>query len=80
MATARSQETTKVLVFGATSLVLYALLYIFEEELLHHSSKGDWFFIIPVAIAFLFSFIHGSFTHHFWDALGIKAKSSRGKK
>jgi hypothetical protein len=25
-------------------------------------------------IAFVFSYFHGSFTSHFWDTLGIKAK------
>jgi hypothetical protein len=29
---------------------------------------------VPVAMAFLFSLVHGAFTGHFWDVLGIKAR------
>lgn len=66
----------KALTFGIFSGALYLLLFIFEEQVLHFSSKGGWFFIIPVVIAFAFSFIHGGFVTLFWDLLGIRAKST----
>jgi hypothetical protein len=65
---------TRVAIYGFISLVLYFLLYFFEDAILEFTSRGGWFFIAPVVIAFVFSYFHGSFTSHFWDALGIKAK------
>ena len=60
--------------YGFVSLVLYFLLYFFEDYILHFTSQGGWYFIAPIVIAFVFSYFHGTFTSHFWDSLGIKAK------
>lgn len=65
---------TRATIFGLVSLVLYFLLYFFEDSILAFTSRGGWYFIAPVAIAFVFSYVHGSFTAFFWDVLGIKAK------
>jgi hypothetical protein len=59
---------------GAGSLALYLCLFLAERTILEVSSRGGWYFVVPVLIAFLFSFVHGSFTGRFWEALGIKAK------
>jgi len=64
----------KAFLFGLGSLVLYALLYLFEDFLEEVTARGRWYFLIPVGIAFLFSFVHGNFTAHFWDMLGVKAR------
>ncbi len=68
------RQLTKLALYGIPSVGLYALLYAFEDSLLALSAEGGWMFVVPVAIAFLFSFVHGGFTAHFWDLLGIKAK------
>ena len=66
------------LIYGAGSVGLYSLLYHYNAELIqmaqttHHGEKA--YFFVPIVIALVFSFIHGSFTGHFWEALGIKAK------
>lgn len=64
---------------GGLSLALYALLFSFDEELVElarSTHRGDKrFFFVPIAIALLFSFVHGAFTGRFWDALGLKARS-----
>jgi len=65
----------QVALWGITSVILYFLLYFFEESILESSKQGHWFFIVPIAIAFVFSLVHGTFTSHFWDLLGVKAKS-----
>ena len=62
------------LVFGALSFTLYALLYAFEDTLVDFGHRGGWYFLVPVLIAFVLSYVHGSFTAHFWDFLGIKTK------
>jgi hypothetical protein len=70
----KGPQFTRMLVYGAISLSLYFLLYLFEDEILAFASRGSWFFIAPVIIAFVFSFAHGNFTSYFWDTLGIEAK------
>ncbi|MBF0190515.1 MAG: hypothetical protein HQL99_05120 [Magnetococcales bacterium] len=65
----------KLLLWGGASVILYALLLIFEQSILAWSSRGGWFFILPVMIAFTFSLVHGRFTGEFWESLGIRAKN-----
>lgn len=65
---------TRSVLYGLASLALYFLLYFFEDAVLEFTSRGGWYFIAPIVIAFVFSFFHGAFTSHFWDSLGIKAK------
>jgi hypothetical protein len=64
---------------GALSIVLYALLYYFSEELeqmAEATRRGNKsFFPVPIALPLLFSWVHGSFAGHFWDLLGFKPKS-----
>ena len=64
--------------FGLASLFLYGMLYEFSSNLTHiaqdtHAGHKTLFFV-PIVIALVFSVIHGSFTSHFWDSLGVKAK------
>jgi hypothetical protein len=72
--TGTGKQVTKTVLYGAVTLVLYFLLYLFENQAMEYAAHGRWYFIVPIAIAFVFSYAHGSFTAHFWDVLGIKAK------
>jgi hypothetical protein len=40
--------------------------------------KGGMYAFLPIVTAFVFSYIHGTFTGHFWTVLGIEA--ARKKK
>ena len=77
MSVERNRALTRTLLYGAISVTLYTLLYLFNEEILTHSKDGKWNFIIPITIAFIFSVVHGNFTGQFWDLFGIKAKSTK---
>ncbi len=68
------RQVTKAILYGLATVVLYALLFASETQILSATAKGGWYFLIPVTIAFVFSFTHGNFTALFWDVLGIKAK------
>ncbi|VAW90691.1 hypothetical protein MNBD_GAMMA21-1771 [hydrothermal vent metagenome] len=63
---------------GLVSIALYTLLYFYSSDLTHiaeetnHGHKA--LFFVPIVIALLFSFVHGSFTSQFWDSIGVKAK------
>jgi hypothetical protein len=60
---------------GFLSITLYFLLYSFEEVILSWSKLGGWYVLVPVVITLIFYWVHGTFTSHFWDLLGVKAKS-----
>ena len=68
---------TRTLFFGVISVFLYLLLYAYEDEILNLSRQGRWNFIVPMAIAFVFSIVHGNFTGQFWDLFGIRAKTTK---
>lgn len=67
------------LLFGLVSGVLYLALYHYAQPILEYSRQGRWYFIVPIVIAFVFSYVHGQFTGQFWDLLGMRAKSSQAQ-
>ena len=73
-ATVSGRRIARTSILGAATLILYAGLFLMERPILELSSRGGWYFLVPVAIAFVFSLAHGAFTGYFWDLLGIKAR------
>jgi hypothetical protein len=67
----------KLLGYGGLSCLLYGLLFRYEEQILAWTAKGRWYFALPVAVAFVFSLVHGAFTGCFWEALGLRARDAR---
>lgn len=65
---------------GLLSLVLYILLFTNAEAILMMSLQSGWGFLVPIGIAFLFSFVHGAFTGGFWDMVGLKAQTRKEPK
>jgi len=74
----RMRQAVQTALLGLGVLILYWLLFANEATLLGLSARGGWYFLLPVAIAFGFSFVHGAFTARFWDALGVKASGRQG--
>lgn len=66
------------LFLGLMSIFLYILLYKFSPLLSNYGQKGGWYFILPIGVAFIFSIVHGAFTGHFWDSVGLKAAKKTG--
>ena len=67
------------IVLGVTSACLYFLLFLFSDELTELASAnrdGEHriYAIVPLAVALVFSLVHGAFTGHFWELLGFRAK------
>jgi hypothetical protein len=77
MSIERKRALLRAALFGAISVGLYILLYLFSDQILAYSKEGRWFFVIPIGIAFLFSIVHGNFTGQFWDLIGVKAKTTK---
>ena len=67
----------RTLFYGSVSVFLYFMLYYFNQSILEFSRQGQWYFFIPITIAFIFSIVHGNFTGQFWDLFGIKAKTTK---
>jgi len=80
LSTKRKTKLIKLFLWGIAVVALYVGLYLNETLLIRWTAQGHWTFIVPIAIAFLFSFVHGNFTGEFWDVLNIKPKLSRRKK
>jgi hypothetical protein len=65
-------------VMGLISIALYTTLLLKQDLVTSIFAKGGWFALLPIITAFVFSFVHGSFTGNFWTVLGIEA--ARKKK
>lgn len=70
-------QVGKALWTGLISVGLYLLLFFNERAVLEWSVNHSWSFLVPVVIAFIFSFAHGAFTGAFWDAVGMKPRSKK---
>lgn len=73
------------LTYGIGSLFLYVLLLTNADlfvDWAERTRQGEvWLFLIPVAVAFLFSWVHGHFTSQFWELLGLHpAQGAKNKK
>lgn len=79
MATAGSKKKPvgKMLVMGLISVALYTLLLTRQDVVNSMFGKGGWYAFLPIITAFVFSFVHGSFTGDFWTVLGVEAAKKK---
>ena len=63
----------RTFLFGIISVGLYIALLSNQELVNGNFAHGGLYAVLPIATAFIFSFIHGSFTGHFWTMMGIEA-------
>ena len=63
---------------GVISIGMYVALLTNQDLLNSSFAKGGLYAFLPILTAFLFSFVHGSFTGNFWTVLGVEA--ARKKK
>ena len=73
----KKKPVGKMLVMGLISIALYTLLLARQDEVNGMFGKGGWFAFLPIITAFVFSFIHGTFTGDFWTVLGIEAAKKK---
>lgn len=73
MSTMRKKPFGKMVVMGLASVGLYALLLTNQDFLNNTFGRGGLYAVLPIAVAFVFSIIHGSFTGSFWSVMGIEA-------
>lgn len=70
-----------MLFYGCATVGLYLLLFMYSEQLVEWAyqtkSGNKLLFIVPVVIAFIFSYFHGAFTGYFWETIGLRAAASK---
>ncbi len=69
-----------MIVTGALSVALYAGLLLYQDEVNGTCARAGVYAFLPILTAFLFSFVHGTFTGRFWTVLGIEASAKGGAK
>jgi hypothetical protein len=83
MSHSHKKPLAATLIYGVASLVLYTLLLINSDlfvDWAQRTKAGEkWLFLIPVVVAFVFSYFHGHFTGHFWESLGLRAAKTVNK-
>ena len=76
--TTKKKAFVSAIVMGVLSVGLYASLFLKQDLVNATFGKGDAYALLPIATAFVFSYVHGSFTGNFWTALGIEAAKGKG--
>ena len=82
---AQNQSTKKkpvgqMIFMGVLSIALYAVLLIKQDIINEYVGRGSVYAFLPIITAFLFSYVHGTFTGNFWTVLGIEAAKNKGGK
>lgn len=74
--TGHAATVGKTLLFGAASAALYGLLYLYADALAAFCSQGGVSASLPIGIALLFSYVHGSFAANLWRLFGVTAHTT----
>ena len=73
----RKKPYGALLFMGLLSVALYVFLLMNQATVNKYFSIGGIYAFLPIATAFIFSFVHGSFTGNFWTVLGIEASKKK---
>jgi len=63
----------KTISLGVISIALYAVLLLKQDLIIEYVGRGGVYAFLPIVTAFIFSFVHGTFTGNFWTVLGVEA-------
>jgi len=72
----KKKHAVKMILYGVVSVSLYAAVLTHQGLITTYFTRGALYAALPIATAFLFSFVHGGFTNYFWSVLGIEARKS----
>jgi hypothetical protein len=62
----------RALFWGAVSVGMYLLVFLNQDAVTQHFTKGGIFALVVVLTALAFSLIHGSFANYLLDLSGIR--------
>ena len=78
--TIKKKPVAKTVLMGLISVALYAILLTKQDLIIQYVGRGSLYAFLPITMAFLFSYVHGTFTGNFWTVLGIEASKKKGVK
>jgi len=58
---------------GIATAALYAAVFLNSGTVMKYFTRGGLYAALPIVTVFVFSFVHGTFAHHVWEVLGIRA-------
>jgi hypothetical protein len=73
----RKRPVGMMIIMGIVSVALYGLLLSNQGVINNYVGRGGLYAFLPIAVAFIFSMVHGSFTGKFWTVLGIEAAKKK---
>lgn len=80
----KKNAVLSAIAYGLASAALYGAFLAYADQFTEWARRtraGEKsLFLIPIVVAFVFSFVHGAFTGHFWEALGLRAAPGAEKK
>ena len=59
--------------WGLATAALYAAVFLNSDSIMTYFTRGGLYAVLPIATVFVFSYIHGTFSHLVWEVLGIRA-------
>jgi len=75
------RPVASAVLYGIATVFLYYLLFTYSDHFVdwaQRSTHGEKsLFLIPVVVAFVFSYFHGHFTGYFWEVLGLRAAKTK---
>lgn len=73
----RRKPYGKTIFMGVISIGLYAVLLLKQDIINEYVGNGGLYAFLPILTAFIFSFVHGTFTGNFWTVLGVEAAKKK---
>jgi hypothetical protein len=67
----------RTMLFGVLTAGCYGALFLNADTVMRYFTRGAWYAALPIATAFLFSFVHGAFASNLWSLLGIEARKTQ---
>ncbi len=77
MGSKKKKPIASLIIMGIISVALYAALLMKQDVINEYVGQGGLYAILPIVTAFIFSFVHGTFTGNFWTVLGIEAAKKK---
>lgn len=77
MGSTKKKPIGKMILMGVISAALYTVLLTNQDIVNANFARGELYATLPIVVALIFSYVHGSFTGDFWTVLGIEASKKR---
>lgn len=66
----------KMILLGVLSAGMYVLLFAYGDMATKYFTRGSWYACLPIAAAFVFTFVHSAFASYLLSAVGFEAANN----